>query len=287
MTEPDPGERRDHDDRDNLPIELTDTHCHLDFNAFDPDRAEVIERARRAGVLRMLIPGIDLSSSQNGLQLAELYPEIYAAVGIHPNDSLTWKEDTRQMLYNLAAHPKVVAIGEIGLDYYRDRAPKDWQSRVFQEQLALAAEVELPVIIHSRDSMREMLTVLSGWVEELRSSGSSLIHHPGVLHSFSGTEVEAQQAIDMNFSIGITGPVTFPKAMQLQSVVSTLPLDRLLLETDAPFLTPQPYRGRRNEPAYVLQVAQKIADLRGQPLEKVTAQATANADRLFMWRESV
>ncbi len=267
---------------------LVDTHCHLDFEAFDGDRLQVVEAARAAGIDRILNPGIDLMSSQAAIALGTQFPEVYAAVGIHPNDAAkSWTADSPDALRRLAGFPKVVAIGEIGLDYYRDWTAPELQRSVFEAQLGLAAEVGLPVIVHSRQAFTDILAMLADWVSGLKESGSTLAERPGVLHSFSGSLEEAGKASEIGFLIGITGPVTFRNARELQQVVAELSLDRLLIETDAPFLAPQPRRGDRNQPAYVEWVARKIAELHGCPFETVAGQTRINADRLFRWREVI
>jgi TatD DNase family protein len=262
---------------------LVDTHCHLDFNSFDEDRDQIIDRAREAGIIRILNPGINLKSSENALKLADQYPEVYAAVGVHPNDGSSWEAGTISKLRELAAHSKVIAIGEIGLDFYRDRTPRDLQKIMFQEQLDLAAELDLPVVIHTRDSIDEVLNILAVWCEGLAESQSKVLERPGVLHSFSGDLEEAGQATGLKFLVGITGPVTFRNAKELQDLVIRLPLQDILIETDAPFLTPHPYRGKRNEPARVKLVAEKIAGLHQEAYNTVTNFTTANAARLFQW----
>jgi TatD DNase family protein len=258
---------------------LVDTHCHLDFNAFDSDRMEVLQRAQQAGLEKIVNPGIDIDNCQAIIRLCEEHSELYAAVGIHPNSALTWNQQTLSSLRELAHHPKVVAIGEIGLDFYRDRASKDVQVRVFREQLELAGEMGLPVIVHSRQAEPETIDILTEWVTQ-RTNASSLA---GVLHSYGGDEATAQRAITLNLLLGITGPVTFRNATQLQRLLVNLPLTSILVETDAPFLTPHPHRGERNEPAYVRLVAEKIAGLKNQPIEQITNITTANAKRLFHW----
>jgi len=267
-----------------------DTHCHLDFNRFDSDRSEVLERARTAGLRRILNPGINLGSSRDAIGLAEANPEVYAAVGVHPNDGLSWDETTLEALRELAKYPKVIAIGEIGLDYYRDRASQYVQKMIFREQLELASEMELPVVIHSRNASKrderataDVLDIISGWHRDLNSSGSKLAERPGVLHSYGGSLDMALEAISLGFWIGVTGPVTFHKADDLRAVVSGLPVESILIETDAPFLTPQPYRGKRNEPAHVRYVAGKIAELHNLSVENFTEITAANAKRLFNW----
>ena len=295
---------------------LTDTHCHLDFHKFDEDRAAVIERAEKASLVRILIPALSVTSSLSVIRLAESHPMLYAAIGVHPSEILDFRHE---MLDELRAmvHPhrnpspsgspkgmlregargegKIVAIGEIGLDYYWDTAPHDHQQRVFREQLDLAAELELPVVIHLREKgdaaggpcAEDAMSILDDWVAGLGADKKALRKNPGVLHSFSGSFETAQRAIGLNFYIGITGPVTFKNAKQKQEMVAQLPLEHLLIETDAPYLTPHPHRGKRNEPAFVYEIADKIAGLQSRNLEEVAAVTTNNAARLFSWGEVV
>jgi len=262
---------------------LADTHCHLDFQAFDDDRDQVLSRSREAGVERILNPGINLASSRAAVDLAESRSGVYAAVGVHPNESASWDDRAVAHLRLLADSPMVVAVGEIGLDYYRDRAPHDLQKRVFEEQLSLATELRLPVVIHNRQATAELLQILQAWQAGLSASGSPLAERPGVLHSYSAGLEHALKAIDLHFLIGITGPVTFRNAPQLQALVAALPLDHLLVETDAPFLAPHPYRGKRNEPAHVRLVADKIAQLHQLDIAAVAQTTSQNARQLFEW----
>ncbi|NLG73628.1 MAG: TatD family hydrolase [Chloroflexi bacterium] len=269
---------------------LVDTHCHLDFEVFNDDREETLARALDAGVTRILNPAIDLETSRSVVQLAHTYDPVYACVGVHPNEGTKWTPETRSQLKALGQDAKVVAIGEIGIDYYWDRTPAEVQQRIFREQLDLAAELDLPVVIHTRDASSEdrrasmdVLNIVEEWLEELKSNGSPLAERPGVLHSFSAGLSEAEKALELNFMIGITGPVTFKNAPKLQDLVTRLPEERLLVETDAPFLTPHPYRGKRNEPARVRLVAEKIAELKQKPLEIIADITTMNAKRLFNW----
>jgi TatD DNase family protein len=264
-------------------MEFVDTHCHLDFNTFDTDRGSVLRRAVDHGLRRLLVPGVDLASSQRAIRLAEAEEHVFAAVGVHPNDALSWKKDSLATLRHLAEHPKVVAIGEIGLDYYRDRASMELQARIFNEQLALAAQLGLPVVIHSRQAMEDTLEALETWQQVLVASDSTLSERPGVLHSFSGRLEEAQRAIRANFFIGATGPVTYPNAHELRKTLLSLNLEDILIETDAPFLTPQPHRGERNEPAYVCYVAEKLAEMFDLSLESVASTTTNNANKIFNW----
>jgi len=270
---------------------LVDTHCHLYFDSFDADRMEVLGRARQAGVKRILTPGIDLASSRAAIRLAQSTDEVYAAVGVHPTELEGWNSERLSELRNLACHAKVVAIGEIGLDYYHDRSPQPLQARALREQLELAAELTLPVIIHLRNASPEdrratadILDILLEWQRGLVVANSPLAALPGVLHSFSDDLNTASKACKAGFFIGVTGPVTFKKAAMLHDVVAGAPLENLLIETDAPFLTPHPYRGKRNEPAYVRFVAEKIGEIRNQPYELVVERTGENAGRLFNWR---
>lgn len=264
--------------------ELVDTHCHLDFELFKLDLPRVVDTARRAGICAIINPAINLESSHQIVSLAEKLDFVYAAVGVHPNDALEWNQDTRRQLAELAKHPKVVAVGEIGLDYYRDYAPQDLQRRIFEEQLSLAAELGLPVIIHNREATDDVLDILAGYQATLKKTTPALAEKPGVMHSFSADTAAAQRAMDIQFRIGITGPVTFKNAHRLQQVVRDVPLQNLLIETDAPFLTPHPHRGERNEPAYVAFVAEKIAELKALTMTEIAKTTTQNADRLFGWR---
>jgi TatD DNase family protein len=274
---------------------LTDTHCHLDLHQFDEDRAAVIERAEKAGLVRILIPAISVTSSLSTIKLAESHPMLYAAIGVQPNESLTWDNASIAALRELATDPKVVAIGEIGLDYYWESAPHDHQQRVLHAQLDLAAELELPVVIHLREKddaaegpcFEDAMSILEEWVAGLGADKEALRTNPGVLHSFSGSLATAQRAIGLNFCIGVTGPVTFKNAPRKQEMFSKLPLEHLLIETDAPYLAPHPHRGKRNEPAFVSEIADKIAQLQSRSREEVAAVTTSNAARLFSWGEIV
>lgn len=253
---------------------LVDTHCHLDFESFDGERREVLDRAATAGVQRIVVPALDLQNCQAVLALAERFAPVYAAVGVHPNSSADWEDAWVERLRTFAAHEKVVAVGEIGLDYYWDKSPPSVQQRAFSQQLALAADLDLPVIVHNREAHDDVVQTLAG--SPLRDR-----EHRGVLHSFSAPWEIAQEALAMGYFLGFTGPVTFRKADELRSIVARMPSDRLLVETDAPFLAPHPHRGKRNEPAYVLHVAQKVAEIRGVSLKVIEAMTTENAAGLF------
>ncbi len=250
---------------------LVDTHCHLDWNKFDPDRDQVVQRAIEAGVTRMITIGVDIPSSRRAIELAEKYPAVYAAIGVHPNDCGDFDESVLDQVRSLVRHKKVVAIGEIGLDYYWQKTAKDQQARAFERQLDLAAELHRPVIIHNREATQDVMNILTRY--------SSLV--TGVLHSFFESIEVAQQAIGLGYSIGFTGPITFKKADRERAVARSIPIENILIETDAPFLTPEPHRGERNEPAYVKHVAEMIAQVKGLTFDEVARQTTANAEKLF------
>jgi TatD DNase family protein len=251
----------------------------------------VLKRARAGGVGRILVPGLTLASSKAILELTASDPLLFAAVGIHPTDALTWNEQSLSGLEELGQNPKVVAIGEIGLDYYWDTAPHALQRDALKEQLSLAAELGLPVILHMRekgdapegDCSRDLLSILSDWVTALKAQSNPLAERPGVLHSFSGSLQTAREAITLNFFIGVSGPITYKNADSRREIIRALPLERLLLETDAPFLAPVPQRGKRNEPAYMRHIADKIAEIHSISPEKVAEFTTRNAARLFRW----
>ena len=253
---------------------LIDTHCHLDFDRFDDDRDAVVARATAAGVTRIIIPALDLQNSRTAQSLAERYEGVFTAVGVHPNSSAAWRDEWLGVLRDLAQHDKVVAIGEIGLDYHWDDSPKAVQHRALALQLELAAELALPVIIHNRESSADVIRLL-------RQSPLAGRENAGVLHSFSADWDTAVAALDMGFYLGFTGPITFKKADDLREIAAKVPLDRILVETDAPFLTPHPYRGKRNEPAYVAYVAEKLAAVRGMETAVLAQHTTQNALRLF------
>lgn len=258
---------------------FVDAHAHLDFPEFDADRPAVIQRARAAGVAAILNVGADLPSSRQAVALADQYDLVYAAVGMHPHDAKKLDGATLAEFRDLARHPKVVAVGEIGLDFYRNLSPPEVQRRAFHAQLAWAAQLGKPVIIHDREAHREVLAMLTDWAAGLQDS--PLAGRLGVLHTFSGDQAMAERAVELGFYISISGPVTYPNARRLAEIVKALPLDRLLIETDCPFLTPHPYRGRRNEPAYVRLVAERVAELRGMSVEELAQATMASARRLL------
>ncbi len=266
--------------------DITDTHCHLNLNHFIDDLEAVLERAAVNGVKRILIPGVDLPTSQRAVQLAEKYTALFAAVGVHPNNANSWRSGTIKEIEALSQHPKVVAIGEIGLDYYRRKASPETQKAVFQAQLELAARRGLPVIIHNRESLQDLWPMLASWQTQLSRISASLIERPGVLHAYEGSLETARKAFQLNFRIGVGGPLTYPKAVEKRDLVRRLPLSAILTETDAPYISPQPVRGQRNEPANVKIVVEKIAEITNLSVEQVAEATSQNADRLFHWSTS-
>lgn len=253
---------------------MIDSHAHLDFPQFDEDREQVIGRAREAGITTIVNVGADLVSSQRSVGLAERYPFIYAAVGIHPHDADALDESVINTLRTMARHPRVVAIGEIGLDYYRTLSPRDRQVDAFERQLELAESLKLPFIVHDRDAHDAVMSTL-----EAMATGPGSLR--GVLHCFSGDVSMADRALELGLHISVGGPVTFRNARLLPDVVREIPLSRLLLETDCPYLAPHPYRGKRNEPAYLLLVAQAVATLKGVSVSEVQRTTSRNVRVLF------
>lgn len=252
---------------------LVDTHCHLNHPDFARDLPDVLSRAREAGVRRVICPGYDLESSQSAVRLAARYPMISAAVGVHPHDAALFSHDAERAIRDLAVeHKCVVAIGETGLDYYRDLSPRDVQQDAYRRHIRLATDLGLPLIVHSRDAQQDVLEILSH--EGLPPRGV-------VMHCLPGDGEFARAVVELGCYVGIAGPVTFRNAQQLQDIVRDLPLDRLLLETDAPYLAPHPYRGRRNEPSYLPLIAATVAQVLGLSASQVTTASTANARRIF------
>jgi TatD DNase family protein len=257
---------------DSLPG-LTDTHCHLNLPAFDADRPQVLERARRAGLVRILIPGIDLDGSRRAAQIARADPILRFAPGIHPHESAAFDDRALAELRRLARDEGACAIGETGLDYFRDLAPRDRQRAAFRAQLALAAELGLPAIVHVRDAQEDALAILAEFAGRVR----------GVLHAYSGDPLLAHKAGALGFYFGIAGPLTYAKSEALRASFRALPPERILLETDAPYLPPEGNRGARNEPALVLAVARRAASERGIDPRELADLARRNAKGLFSW----
>jgi len=249
---------------------MIDTHCHLEMKQFDEDRSAAIARALAAGIECMITIASDLTGCEGAVALAGKHDAVYASVGLHPHDAKDMSDAAFARIRELAASPKVVAIGEMGLDYYYDHSPRDVQRAVFAQQLAFARELGLPVIVHSRDSQEDTLRI----IEE---SGV----HNGVMHCFSGDVSMARRTIALGFHISLAGPVTFKNATALKEVAKMVPDDLLLIETDAPYLTPEPLRGKRNEPAFIVHTARHIAELRGVTFDDIDRLTTLNAKRLF------
>lgn len=252
---------------------LIDTHVHLNADQYDEDLEEVIERARENGVDRMFVVGFDTPTVERTMELIDQYEFIYGIIGWHPVDAIDCTEERLEWIEKLATHPKVIGIGETGLDYHWDKSPKDVQQALFRKQIALAKRVNLPIIIHNREATQDCVNILKE--EHAEEIG-------GIMHSFSASPEIADDVINkLNFYISLGGPVTFKNAKQPKEVAKHVPFDRLLVETDAPFLSPHPYRGKRNEPVRVTLVAEQIAELRGVSYEEVCKQTTENAERLF------
>ncbi|WP_153127230.1 TatD family hydrolase [Peribacillus tepidiphilus] len=251
---------------------LFDTHAHLNAEQFEEDLKEVIERAKDAGVSNIVVVGFDRPTIKKAMELVEEYDFIYASVGWHPVDAIDMTDEDLAWIEELAAHPKVVALGEMGLDYYWDKSPKDIQKEVFRKQIHLAKKVKLPIIIHNRDATQDILDIL-------KEEGASEVG--GIMHCFSGSPETAKRCVDMNFYISLGGPVTFKNAKKPKEVAAEIPLEKLLIETDCPYLAPHPYRGKRNEPSYVKLVAEQIAEIKNVTYEEVAEITTRNAKKLF------
>jgi len=250
---------------------LVDSHAHLQWSSFEEDRDAVVRRAVKAGVEKIITIGFDLQGSRKGIQLAHEYPNIYATVGVHPHNAKHFNENVLNKLKQMAKDPKVVAIGEVGLDYYRQLSSKQAQQEAFKAQLLLAEELRLPVVIHDREAHADILKILSEFKNRLE----------GVMHCFSGSKEMAVQCIDFGFYVSFAGMVTFPNAHRLQEIAVWIDLDKVLIETDCPWLAPQEVRGKRNEPAFLTFTAKSIASLRKTSLEKVAATTTNNTNNAF------
>ena len=264
---------------------LIDTHAHLQFGEFDTDREATLERAWQAGLEAIVVLGVDAASSESAIALAEASPRLHATVGWHPNVAARLDQEGRRRLRELTQHPRVVAVGEIGLDFYRNLSLREDQVRVLEEQLALAAERQLPVAVHCRDAHDQMYPILKRWAEKVRplfGEGRPL----GVMHYFSGDLGLARRYVDMGFLISVHTCVTYPTSDMLREVVTGLDIDCLVLETDSPYGAPQSQRGRRNEPAHVAEAAMCVAELRGLTAEAVALRTGENAVRLFGLRSA-
>ncbi|HET6845675.1 MAG TPA: TatD family hydrolase [Anaerolineales bacterium] len=276
-------------------MRLTDTHCHLYMDRFRADLPAVVARAQEAGVRRMLVPGLDIETSRQAIELAQAYEPIYCAIGFHPTETTALGDAQWRSLRQLLQAEKLAAIGEVGLDYYwvTDADARRQQRRALEQQLGMAEGACLPVVLHLREqedadsgaAAQDLLSILSAWTSGFADQAASLRGRAGVLHSFSGTPETAAVAMDLGFYIGVTGPITFPTAEHRRGVVQSLPLARILIETDAPFLAPQQYRGKRNEPAYVPHIADRIAQIQSRTPTEVAEATWRNAARLFGWGE--
>ncbi|MCT6926053.1 TatD family hydrolase [Metasolibacillus sp.] len=253
-------------------VAFIDTHVHLNADQYDDDLQQVIDRALEAKVEKMVVIGFDRKTIERAMSLANQCDFIYAVIGWHPVDAIDCTEQDLAWIEELAAHPKVVGIGETGLDYYWDKSPKDVQQFWFRKQIKLAQKLNLPIIIHNRDATGDVVRIL-------REENAATVG--GIMHCFGGSVETARECIDMNFMISLGGPVTFKNARQPKEVAKEIPLEHLLIETDAPYLAPHPYRGKRNEPCYVPLVAEEIARQKELSLEEVANATTANAIRFF------
>lgn len=252
---------------------LIDTHCHLNHSEYFRDLPQVVERASQAGVFRAVCVGYDLESSIRSVELAKQLPMVRASVGVHPHDARTFDSGAAQRIRRLASErPYVVAVGETGLDYYRGLSPRGTQRQVFREHIRMAKELDLPLVIHSREAQEDVLSILQE--EGLPPRGA-------VMHCLPSDPDFARGAVELGCYVGIAGPVTFKNADRLREIVASLPLDSILLETDAPYLAPHPHRGQRNEPAYVTLVASAVAGLKGVSADEVARVTSANASSLF------
>ena len=249
---------------------LFDTHAHLDDSAFDADRAALLAALPGAGLSFVMNPGCSLASSRAAVALAEQYPYVYAAVGSHPDAADEVNDETIQAYRALAAHPRVLAIGEIGLDYHYEDIPRAIQQRAFRAQLALAAELDLPVIVHDREAHADCLAIIGAFPQVT-----------GVFHCFSGSAEMAKELVSRGWYIGFTGVLTFKNARRAVEAAAAIPMDRIVLETDCPYMAPEPHRGRRNDPRNLPYMAQKLAEIKGIPPDQAAAQTLANGKRLY------
>lgn len=265
---------------------FSDSHCHLDFEAFAADLPAVIERAAAADVSLLLIPSLDAHSAAAGLEIASQHPGImWVGVGIHPNTPAGDVPEAIRQLRTLARRPEARAIGEIGLDYYRDYTSPSDQRKLFQAQLDLAAEMDLPVLIHCREAQADVEAMLTDWHNALPAA-SPLKANPGVLHAFSGDAGNAERLGALGFCFGIAGPITYPSAGERRALLRQLPLKQILLETDAPFLSPQAHRGQRNEPAYIPIIARTVSEVLEISMEELASLTTGNLRRMLRLKET-
>lgn len=257
---------------------MVDTHAHLDMHQFNRDRAQVIARAQDAGVSTIITVGVNLESSKKAVDLAEKYPGVLAAAGCHPHEATTVQKADIDKIGEIAKHPRVVAIGEAGLDFYRNYSPRGAQLQVLEWQLELAVKLHLPIIIHCRQAEKEMLNLLRDWTKWYKDPHRQ---RRGVIHCFSGDTQTAQQYLDMGFYLSLGAYIGYPNTGNAHNVIRSIPQDRLLVETDCPYLSPQSYRGKRNEPSYLPLTVEVLANIRGVSFETVARETTQNAHRLF------
>lgn len=251
---------------------LFDTHAHINADQFAEDLEEVLKRAKDAGVTNIVVVGFDRPTITKAMDLINKYDNIYGCIGWHPVDAIDCREEDLQWIEDLCAHPKIVALGETGLDYHWDKSPKEVQHELFRKQIRLAKKLKLPIMIHNRDATEDCIRILKE--EKAEDVG-------GIMHCFSGDADTALEIINMNFYVSLGGPVTFKNAKLPKEVAKVVPLDKLLIETDCPYLAPHPFRGKRNEPAYVKLVAEQIAELKGVTFEEIADVTTKNAKKLF------
>lgn len=249
-----------------------DTHAHIQDVKFKDDLPQVLQRSKDASVEKIICVGYDYNSSYQAVNLAKEYEEVYAVIGIHPHDAKSYTEEIGAKLFKLAKEPKVVAIGEMGLDFYRDLSPRDVQSQVFKEQIKIAQELYKPIVIHDRDAHQEVLDII-----KKEQAGKN----EGVMHCYSGHVPLAIELMKLGFYISFAGPITYKNARKTHEVAAKIPVEKILIETDCPYLTPEPYRGKRNEPANVVEVAKKVAEIRGKTVEEIGYMTSLNAKKLF------
>lgn len=255
-----------------------DSHCHLFYPDYADDVAAVIERAENVGVKYFIVPATNHQTAEQAIQLADKFPSIFIAVGFHPLDLKEYTDERLKLIEQWTAHPKVVAVGEIGIDYFYDTSPRDYQKEIFAIQIELAIRTNLPIIVHTRDSVQDAIDIVIGYAKknpEWMKNGKR-----GVFHCFTGDRLQAKLLFENNFIVSYPGPITFKKST-MPDVVKEIGLDNIMVETDAPYLTPVPHRGKRNEPSYIPLIAQKIAEILDIPVEEVARRTTANAIELF------
>lgn len=261
---------------------FVDTHCHLNFDVFQENISQVVERAYESGVNKIVVPGIDLATSLKAVDLSSKFENIYAAVGVHPNEAGNFEDNNIRFFVELLKEPKVVAVGEIGLDFHHHPESAELQYRLLDKMLSLATEYQKPVILHSRNALDELLARVQRWIEEQLPIDNE---YYGVFHGFEGNSVQANEIHAMKMAVGFGGPVTFKNALDKHKTVSELGIQNMVLETDSPLLSPHPFRGQTNEPFRIPVIAEKIASLLQMPLEQVSEITNRNAQSLFRWDE--